>query len=192
MAAVDSVSRSLKVAHVNTDSLWANYELVGVRLAELEEMRLKSERRIAAKNSQLEGQLTGMMNELQTKYSDLEAKGAGMSETIRNMRMQELQDLDANTRNFQVSAEQEIIELQTKLGQELADEELKHTSEIQSAMKNYLAEYNADKHFTYVLAYANSGGILLGDSALDITADVVKGLNDAYFAANPPAEEVEE
>ena len=188
MAAVDSVTRSLRVAHVNTDSLWANYELVGVRLAELEALGSQYERRIASKNSQLEAQLNELMNEFQAKNADLEAKGDQMSETILNMKIRELQELGANAQSFKAAADQEMMDLQNRLGQELANEELKHNKEIFNKIKKYLEAYNADKKFTYILAYANSGAILLGDPTLDITNDVVKGLNDEYFAANPPAE----
>ena len=84
-----------------------------------------------------------------------------MSETILNMKVRELH-IGANAQNFQASADQETMELQSRLSTELATEEAKHNREIHRNIKEYLEAYNADKQFTYVLPM--SVGNPLGDS----------------------------
>jgi Skp family chaperone for outer membrane proteins len=46
----------------------------------------------------------------------------------------------------------------------------------------YLAEFNADGRYQYILAKQFPGPILYSDSTLDITAAVIAGLNTKYQA----------
>lgn len=181
MAAVDSVSTFMRIAYVNTDTLWEKYEKIAVLQKELEVERDKSEKRIAGRTTTLEAQFKEMMTAMQKKAQDFEKNAEGMSELIYNTKMRELQELQQNARQFEAQATQEVAELQETLTAQLLDKEAKGTKEINDRLKAYIKEYNRDKGFTYVLAYSSeAGGILLGDPALDITADVVAGLNAIY------------
>lgn len=191
-AAVDSVSSKLKIAYVNTDSLWDAYKLINDIQTELEAERAKAERKVEQRTALLEKQLEQMAMELQTKMADFESKGRTMNETLRNMKMQELQDLQQNAQGFSLEADQEIAQLQQRLQGELLDKELKGTKQVQDNIKAFLKEYNQDYDFTYVLAYSSeAGGILLGNPALDITEDVLAGLNEIYDAEQAAKAEVE-
>ena len=191
-AAVDSVSSKLKIAYVNTDSLWDEYKLINDIQDELEKDRAKAERKVQQRTALLEKQLEQMAGELQTKMAAFESKGRTMNETLRNMKMQELQSLQQNAQNFSLEADQEITQLQQQLQNQLLDKELKGTKKVQDNIKAYLKDYNQDYDFTYVLAYSSdAGGILLGNPALDITADVVIGLNDIYDAEQAAKAEAE-
>lgn len=191
-AAVDSVSTKLKIAYVNTDSLWNQYKLIEELQSELETDRAKAERKVEQRTAILEQQLEQMAGELQAKMADFESKGRTMNETLRNMKMQELQSLQQNAQTFSLEADQEITQLQQRLQNELLDKELKGTRQVQENIKNFLKEYNEEYDFTYVLAYSSeAGGILLGNPALDITKDVVAGLNDIYNAEQAAKKEAE-
>lgn len=180
-AVVDSVSSKLKIAYVNQDSLWERYKLIDDLQSELELERAKSERKVEQRSALLEKQLEQMARELQTKAADFESKAQGMNELLRNNKMQELQSLQQNAQQFSLEAEQEVGELQQSLQQKLLEKEMKGTREVSANVKKFLAEYNQQYGFSYVLAYSeDAGGILLGNPALDITADVVAGLNDIY------------
>lgn len=180
-AAVDSVSNKLKIAYVHTDSLWENYKLIDDLQAELELEKSKSERKVTQRTSALERQLEQMGLELQTKAGKFEQQAQGMNDALRNMRMKELEDLQRNAQAFSMQAEQEMMELQQRLQQKLLAKELKGTKEVNRNIKDFLKVYNQDYDFTYVLAYSDeAGGILLGNPTLDITKDVVAGLNAIY------------
>lgn len=181
--AVDSVSSKLKIAYVNQDSILTRYKLIDDLQAELEDERAKAERKVQQRTNILENQLEQMATELQTKMADLEANGRGMNETLRNMKMQELQSLQQNAQAFSFEADQEISELQQRLQNQLLEKELEGTKQVQDKMKAFIKQYNQDYGFTFVLAYSEgAGGILLGDPALDITRDVLAGLNEIYDA----------
>lgn len=183
MAAVDSVSSFMRIAYVNTDTLWEQYEKIDVLQKELEAERDKSEKRILSRTKTLEAQFKEMMTALQKKAQDFESSAKGMSELIYNTKMRELQELEQNARQFEAQASEEVAQLQQTLTSQLLEKEAAGTQEINNRLKAYIKEYNQDKGFTYVLAYSSeAGGILLGDPALDITADVVVGLNAEYRA----------
>ena len=191
-AAVDSVSSKLKIAYVNTDSLWDEYKLINDIQEELEKDRARAERKVEQRTALLEKQLEQMAGELQSKMADFESKGRTMNETLRNMKMQELQSLQQNAQTFSLEADQEISQLQQRLQNELLDKELKGTKKVQDNIKAFLKDYNQDYDFTYVLAYSSdAGGILLGNPALDITKDVLAGLNDIYDAEQAAKAEAE-
>ena len=191
-AAVDSVSSKLKIAYVNTDSLWDEYKLINDIQDELEKDRAKAERKVEQRTALLEKQLEQMAAELQAKMADFESKGRTMNETLRNMKMQELQSLQQNAQTFSLEADQEITQLQQRLQNDLLDKELKGTKKVQDNIKAFLKEYNQDYDFTYVLAYSSdAGGILLGNPALDITKDVLAGLNEIYDAEQAAKAEAE-
>ena len=182
-AVIDSVSSKLRIAYVNTDSLWDAYKLINDIQADLELEREKAERKVTQRTALLEKQLEQMAIELQTKAETFESQGRSMNETLRNMKMNELQSLQQNAQAFSMEAEQEVAGLQQSLQNALLEKELKGTKQVQENIKAYLKEYNKEYGFTYVLAYSSeAGGILLGDPALDITRDVVGGLNEIYEA----------
>jgi len=181
MAKVDSISTYMRIAYVNTDSLWEGYEIIAELEKDLQAERSKSEQRIISRTKTLEAQGKEMMTNLQKKAQDFEAAGEGMSELIYNTKMRELQELQQNAQEFQAGAQQEIAQLQQTLTNQLLEKEAKGTEDINNRLKAYIKEYNKDKGFTYVLAYSSqAGGILLGDPALDITPDIQAGLNALY------------
>ncbi len=181
MAKVDSISSFMRIAYVNTDTLWEQYEMIDVLQEELEAERAKSEKKVTGRAKTIEAQLKEMMGALQKKAQDFQANSEGMSELIYNTKMRELQELEANARQFEAQAQEEVGGLQQTLTNELLEQETKGTEDINNRLKAYIKEYNKDKDFTYVLAYSSqAGGILLGNPALDITADIVAGLNALY------------
>jgi outer membrane protein len=64
---------------------------------------------------------------------------------------------------------------------ELQDEQAKATNKLDEKVADYVKQYAKDKGYKLVLTYSKNGSsVLYGDPSLDVTADVVKGLNDAY------------
>jgi outer membrane protein len=189
-AVIDSVSATLKIAYVNHDSLMANYKLVDDIMAELDVAKKKSERKVEQRNKLLSQQLEQMMGEYQSKYVELEQQGQTMNEALRNMKLQELASLEQNVQAFSQEAEQEVMQLGQKLQNDLMQLEVKRNNEISTKLKTLLAEYNQDYGFSFILAHSDeAGGILLGNPALDITKDIVAGLNEVYDAQKAAEEE---
>ena len=66
--------------------------------------------------------------------------------------------------------------------QRLNEEGLVAQRQVLEYINQYLAEFNADRGYQYILARQFPGPILYGDSTLDVTNDVIAGLNAKYNA----------
>lgn len=64
---------------------------------------------------------------------------------------------------------------------ELQDSQAKATAKLDDKVAEYVKQYAKEKGYKLVLTYSKNGSsVIYGDPSLDVTADVVKGLNDAY------------
>jgi outer membrane protein len=66
-----------------------------------------------------------------------------------------------------------------KLDQNLNDYVVRKKVEFNDKIRDFLKEYNQNKKFSYIIAN-EPGFIFYRDSAFNITADVVKGLNQIF------------
>lgn len=75
-------------------------------------------------------------------------------------------------------------ELNTYVGQkqqELQEEEFVMNNTIMEDIKNFLARYNAEKGYRMILTTAEATNtIILGNESLDISDEVIAGLNEEY------------
>lgn len=71
------------------------------------------------------------------------------------------------------------IELQS---QSLMEKIQQRNDEANENLRNYIKEYNKNSNYNYVFAYSNSPAsqILLVDDSLDITNEILEGLNNQY------------
>ena len=75
--------------------------------------------------------------------------------------------------------------------QEMAEEQQVMMNQIADAISTFLKAYNEDKHYAMIIT--NQGGILpapvaVADSTLDITDDILKGLNAEYVKTKAAGE----
>ncbi|HPI46601.1 MAG TPA: OmpH family outer membrane protein, partial [Tenuifilaceae bacterium] len=81
--------------------------------------------------------------------------------------------------------EQELYRLRDEMRMQLAEEEQVKLRKIQNSITEFLKEYNEDKGYHIILSSTFGGPMLYGHPALDITNDVVKGLNEKYSVNRP-------
>ena len=84
--------------------------------------------------------------------------------------------------------QRDLQELQARLENELASETAKFNEALRDSLQNFLKQYNKDKQFDLILSKAGDN-ILMGNQRLDITADVINGLNKHYKPAAKKADE---
>jgi outer membrane protein len=82
---------------------------------------------------------------------------------------QKLQQQEAEFNNFANQKNNEIIEEQTVMMNQLAD-----------AIKTYLDKYNEEKQYAMILTNQGGAPVITGDPGLDITDEVLAGLNEEY------------
>ena len=79
--------------------------------------------------------------------------------------------------------QQELMETRDRMMGELAEEEQVMNNRIYFAVTDYLKEYNADYKYAMILSTAaGTGPVLHADPSLDITKEVLAGLNARYEA----------
>ena len=66
-----------------------------------------------------------------------------------------------------------------KLDQNYQDTYMRKMQEVKTKIEDFLKEYNKAKGYAYIIAY-EPGFIYYRDSALNITDDLLKGLNEEY------------
>jgi outer membrane protein len=148
---------STKVAYFEIDSIQNNYEFFKEVKAAL-----------LLKDQENAKQLNNLKNDYVSKYQDLQKNGALLSQAEVANRQQDLMKAE---KNYQ-SKEQQLT-------QELQEESFKRLQEVKKNIEVYLNEYNKGKQFAYILS-SNPDLMYYKDTAYDITADIVKGLNAAY------------
>jgi outer membrane protein len=116
------------------------------------------------------------------KYKKILAERDDFAKTANTATQQELQ-------NFQQKLSGEAQELEAykqQQGQQLAEEGAKATEDIQVRVRNFIKQYNQQKKYTYILETgAGFGNYLLDeDSTLNITQDIVNGLNEQAKQSN--------
>jgi len=160
MSNVAGKSRLIRIAHVNVDSLNAKYQ-----------MMLDFKREIESRQNSIQMEYESKGKVLQDEYASYQQKAqAGTISQIDAEKVQE--DLQAKKADLD-NVQRKLDDLQ----REAQDRNIK----ILSIVQKYVADYNKKMHFDYVLAFAKSGSnILYANDSLDVTKDVIAGLNVQY------------
>lgn len=87
--------------------------------------------------------------------------------------------------------QRDLQELQARLENELASETAKFNEALRDSLQNFLKVYNKDKKYDLILAKSGDN-ILIADKKLDVTQDVINGLNKRYKPSAKPAAEAKD
>ena len=152
--------KATTIVYVNSDSLMDNYDLVKEVKKELERERASAEKQFASEYRALENE-----------YNDLKAKAATMTEEQGLAKQQEL-----------AMKEQKLTDYRDELNEKLSMNEMKKTQKIQEEIEAYLKSNYSGTNYSYILGHTKGGGILYSKNSLDITREVLEGLNNTYKA----------
>lgn len=157
-----SVAGATTIAWVNMDTILNNYEMYFDMKAELEKNGRKLEAQLNAKTKAFENDAKDFQNKVQ--------KGL--------VTRSEAQQLQTNLAN----KEQELYMLRDQMRMQLAEEEQVKLRQIHNSIVEYLKDYNADKGYQMIFSSTFGGQVLYGHPSIDITQEVLKGLNEKYLA----------
>jgi len=153
-----SVPSDVKIAFITSDSILERYEYLKVNKEQLEEKTKKMDQEYRSRAQ-------GLQNEIAAYQRNVG------SMTLTQVRATE-EDLGKKQQNLQL--------YQQSLGQQLMEEEQKLNKELYDRVTAFLKKYGAEHDLQVVLKYDPTSDVLYGGKALDITNDVIKGLNDGY------------
>jgi outer membrane protein len=152
-----SANKNFRIAYFDMDSVEANFETVKQKKTD-----------ILKKENAINGELEGLSKKFQQEYMRLqqEAQSGRMSAQDQEAAAQKLKNMDDQMKNRKAVLDQEYQELVMR-----ANKEMKTTIE------DFLKEYNKTHGYSYITV--NEPGLFyFRDTAYNITADVVKGLNE--------------
>jgi outer membrane protein len=76
--------------------------------------------------------------------------------------------------------QKQLMEYQQALNTQAKQEDVKMTGEVVQQINTYLKKYGEENGYKIVMAATEYGNIAYADEGLDITEEVLKGLNDEY------------
>ena len=158
------VSSNGAIAYVNIDTLIAKYDMASDLNKKLEE-----------KTKKLEADFGSKVQNFQREAVDFQDKA--QKGLITRSQAEEMQG------RLQ-QKQQSLSQQENQYRMELAEEQQVALRNIHAKIVEYLNEYNKSKGYSMIISTTLYGGpVLVGNSALDITNDVVKGLNKSYKPA---------
>ncbi|MEA3317735.1 MAG: OmpH family outer membrane protein [Bacteroidota bacterium] len=155
-----TIDENYSIAYVNFDTLLTNYDMFADKQDELMKKRDESEAELQTKSRNLEKEVADFQKK---------AKNGLITRTKAQMMQQELS-----------KKEQNLYRLRDNLTRKLSEEEQVMNRQVMYSIVEYLKEYNKDHSFRFILSNNFGGTILFGDSNLNITSDVLVGLNKNY------------
>jgi len=135
-------------------------------------------------------------------YSDLQSAFEAKAQTVDSDLNKKARKLESDIKNFEnqinkglltrSAAEQQNTSLQQRQAnlqneaaqkqQELAEESQVLLNQVMYAIKTYLENYNAEHNFAAILTTTDASNVVMvGAPALDITQEIVDGLNAEYI-----------
>ena len=76
--------------------------------------------------------------------------------------------------------QQQIMQKKEEMLDKLDADQSKSSEELYSRLNKYLKKLNTGRNYNFVLGFQKGGGILFANDSLNITKDVVEGLNKEY------------
>ncbi|MBL0144557.1 MAG: OmpH family outer membrane protein [Chitinophagaceae bacterium] len=163
-AVTDSNCNKAHIAYVELDSMYENISYIKQKREDME-----------AKQKRIENEWQSGMSGLKARQENFMKKGAAITqqeaEQFQNQLLGEQQQIESNKQ---------------RQAQALSEENFKFTEKLQKDLKGFLETYNKEKKYMYILATGTGLDYLVyKDSALNITNDVIKGMNNLINTKTP-------
>lgn len=127
---------------------------------------------VRAELSKEETAMNNALARLQKSYNDKFTQYQSQAQTMSSV------ESEKANRDI-VQMQQRFASEKQQLEQRLQDLSMRKMQEVKTRVEDFLKEYNKSKGYTYILAY-EPGFMFYRDSTYDVTADLLKGLNDGY------------
>lgn len=150
---------AFKMAYFEMDSVAANFELVKEVKAELNK-----------KEDEIATEMDRLARKIQDKYAYYQnlAQAGNLSETQSEAASLEIKKMDDEMKARKQQLDQDYFDLKTR-----------RETDIKTKIEGFCKEYNSTHNYTYIISY-EQGLFFYRDTAYNITAELVKGLNEKY------------
>ncbi|HNF71761.1 MAG TPA: OmpH family outer membrane protein [Chitinophagaceae bacterium] len=157
-------SGGVKIGFVDIDTLEANYGYFKQKKTEFEN-----------RQKNIDAELEKMSNSIQSDYLALQKRAQAGS----------LPESEAEEAQQRLMQRQQELELKRQtLGARFLKDQEAFNKEIHDNLHAYIEKYNDEMGYDYILSYSKDGSILFANPALDITQDIIEGMNEDSKAGN--------
>ncbi|MGM0581794.1 MAG: OmpH family outer membrane protein [Bacteroidota bacterium] len=154
----DKIYQNVAIAYVHSDSLLAKYDFMQEIESELGELSQKYEK------------------EYQNKAQGLQNEISDFQRTSQNLTVAQGKALEENL----MKKQQNLRAYQEDLSRKLRQKEAELNNKLYKTISDYLKKYGDDNNLQLVLTYSRGSDVLYANDGLEITNDVIAGLNKAY------------
>ena len=155
-----NATTDMKIAFVEVDSIMSQYKYCKEYSLVLQKKSNNARNTLAAKGKQLQTAAANFQQKLQNNGFASREQAASVQAAIQRQ-------------------DQDLQELQNRLGSELDAETAKFNKSLRDSIQNFLKDYNKTKKYDLIISKAGDN-ILYADKKHDITQDVINGLNKRY------------
>ena len=159
--AVEASASKGDIVYVDLDRILMEYDMANDLRSVVETKVQNIEAEVTRRGKKLENDVIEFQNKID--------KGL-MTRSVAEAQSQKLQQQEAEFNNYAAQKQQEINEEQVVMMNQLAD-----------AIQTYLAKYNEEKQYAMILTNSGGSPVITADVALNITDDVLAGLNEEYI-----------
>lgn len=151
--------QAFRIAYFEMDSIENNFDKVKDVKKEIED-----------KDAYYNSELAKLEARLNRKKQSYQQQSSTMTEQDYNNAMIDLQRLEKT-----LAGEKQLLD------NDYQDFIFRRNLAVRKEIEDYIAKYNQDKGYSYVISY-EPGLFYYRDTLYNITADLVKGLNESYKA----------
>lgn len=151
---------SIKIAYVDIDSLFTNYKL-----------SVTMNKEMLRKEENMRMTLTEKARAIQADYEDFQRK---LENNVYSSRQRAEEE-----QNRIIKSQEDYARYEQRLINELTAETQKNNSILRDSINSFLNAYNKVKGFDLIISRVGDN-LLYANSALDITQEVIDGLNNRY------------
>ncbi len=157
-----------KVGYLNVDSLQSNYKLYTELINKLKRRQAKYEKELQTKSAAFE-----------KKVMAFQKKAPTMTQFEGQMKQKELGE-----------EEQVLYKMRDDFAIRFQNEEAKLNDEFQKNVKGFIKKFNEEAQYNLIIGSSQMGNVVLDyNEGINITNEIVEGLNIQYDIDNAPKEE---
>ena len=195
VAADTTTVKAGSIVYIDITRVLSEYQMAVDLSAEVQKKIEGMNKTLEANTKKAEAEIKRKQNNLQSKVNDFQDKvnKGHLTETTAQVKYQELQKLETEYNEFLTKKDQEIAQEQLTLQNTYNEEMFVMNNIVNDAINTFIQKYNAEKGYAMILisqgdipedgATTLGNPVLTADPALDITTDVVAGLNAEYNAS---------
>ena len=149
------------IVYVDLDRILTEYDMANDLRSVVETKVQNIQAEVTRRGQKLEKEVAAYQEKIQ--------KGL-MTRSVAEVQGQKLQQQEIDFNNYAAQKQQEINEEQVVMMNQLGD-----------AIQTFITKYNEEKQYAMILTNSGGAPVIAADAALDITEDVLAGLNEEYI-----------